>query len=329
MRWPIVCLCLFMLSPTLVAKTFKIGALVPEGTSWATNLKKMAKEISDTTDGRVKFKLYLGGVAGDEPVVMRKIRSGQFHGGIFTGKALGEVFGDVRLMEVPFNFVHDRSKAVKVLSGMQSHFDSGLEKEGFAAIGYFELGKVYIVSTKSSSSIEALKGSKIWAWEGDKLVEAIMNNLKLVSVPLALPDVLTSLSTGMIESAYATPLAIIALQWQDKVKYLYDFPVTYSIGGLLLSKKAWDGIDAKDRDVVKGIAAKWTKVTNDTTIAENQTSLSALKNKGISFVKFPQSDLERGKEIRRAVLCQLQGSLFSKAGVKLFESLMASSVKCS
>ena len=60
-------LCLFialMLPASLQAKSFKVAALVPEGTSWATNLKDMVREIKTKTDGRVKIKLYLGGVAG-------------------------------------------------------------------------------------------------------------------------------------------------------------------------------------------------------------------------------------------------------------------------
>ena len=310
------------------AATVKVAALVPDGTSWAKNLKKMAKEIKKATGGDVKFKLYLGGVQGDEPVVLRKIRSGQLHGGIFTGKALGDIYGDVRLLEVPFNFVHDRQKALATLDAMKPHFNKGFEKSGFQNLGFFELGKVFIVSGKKAGNIDELKGAKIWAWEGDELVAAIMNNLKLISVPLALPDVLTSLSTGMIESAYATPLAIIALQWQSKVKYLYDFPVTYSFGGLLLSKRIWKKIPKKHHKTVLEIAQKWTKITNDTTIAENKTSLSALKDMGIEFLKFPDSDIARGQSVRKDVLCELKGKLFTAEGFELFKKETKTQITC-
>lgn len=312
----------------LLSATFKVGALVPEGTSWANYLQDMVKEIKDKTEGRVKIKLWLGGSAGDEPDLLRKIRNNQYHGGIFTGKALGDVYGDIRLMELPFNFVDDRQKALATLKAMQGHFDSGLESQGFKGLGFFELGKVYIVSKKDAKDVASLKGIKIWAWEGDELVKSIMNELKLVSVPLALPDVLTSLSTGMIDAAYATPQAIIALQWQSKVKYLFDLPVTYSFGGLLLSQKAWKKVKPEDQTLVQTIAAKWIKQINDDTITvQNPKSLAVLK-KSATVKAFPKSDVELGKKVREAVLCQLKGKLFSPKGVELFNKTMGAAPKC-
>ena len=82
----------------------KLAALAPEGTNWANTLKDMARDVARDTQGRVKFKLYYGGVAGDEPDVLRKIRIGQFHAGVFTGKILGEIYSDIRVIELPFNF---------------------------------------------------------------------------------------------------------------------------------------------------------------------------------------------------------------------------------
>lgn len=192
------------------ANTIKVAALTPQGTTWAEGLKKVAKDVEAATEGRVQFKLYLGGVAGDEPDVIRKIRVGQMNGGIFTGKSLGELFSDVRLLEVPFNFGNDQKKVGKVVQGLRAHFDQGLEKAGFVNLGFFQAGNVYFVSKKKASSIDELKGLKIWAWEGDALVQAMVETLNLVSVPLSLPDVLNSLSTGIVDAAYATPLAIMA-----------------------------------------------------------------------------------------------------------------------
>ena len=39
--------------------------------------------------------------------VLRKMRIGQLQGGVFTGKVLGDIFSDVRSIEVPFNFYND------------------------------------------------------------------------------------------------------------------------------------------------------------------------------------------------------------------------------
>ena len=307
--------------------TLKVAALVPEGTTWAENLKKIAKEVKKATDKRVKFKLYLGGVAGDEPDVQRKIRVGQLHGGIFTGKALGDIYGDVRLMEVPFSFNEDRTRALKVLDGMSSHFNKGLESKGYRNLGFLEVGKVYIVSKKRFTNIDSMKGVKIWAWEGDELGKAMLESLSLVSVPLALPDVLTSLSTGIIDSAYASPLAILALQWQSKIKYLINVPVVYSFGAFLLGEKSWKKIKPADQKVILEIAQKYINISNDATIKENQSSLMALKSQGVEFIDFPKTDITQGIEVRGKVMKKLTGNLFSKQGVDMFSTQLNKSSK--
>ena len=50
------------------------------------------------------FKIYPGGVQGDEPDVLRKIRFGQLHGGAFTGYGIGHIYSPTRVLELPFLF---------------------------------------------------------------------------------------------------------------------------------------------------------------------------------------------------------------------------------
>jgi TRAP-type C4-dicarboxylate transport system substrate-binding protein len=59
-------LMIFLASHSLAALTIKMGSLFPEGSSWDITLKKMAREWSEVTDGRVKIKIYPGGIAGEE-----------------------------------------------------------------------------------------------------------------------------------------------------------------------------------------------------------------------------------------------------------------------
>lgn len=302
---------------TAYAKTFKLAIVAPEGTTYAKTLKKFSKEVKKKTDGRVKFKIFFGGVQGDEPDVLRKVRVGQLHGGIFTGKTLGDIHGDIRAMEIPFNFNKDRAKGYKVLNKLAPFFDDGLKSKGFVNLGFYEIGQVYIVSTKEIPSLKGFDGKKIWLWEGDELVKTLVDQMKLVAVPLSLPDVLSSISTGIIDSAYAPPLGIMALQWQTKVKYLINFPVAYSIGALLLSNKAWKKIKPEDKKVVNELATKYINKASQASVEENKQAMDAFKSLGIKFVEFSKDDLEKGKKIRTNVIKELTGKLFSKKVIDL------------
>lgn len=299
------------LSFALSAQTVKVGVLAPEGTTWAKKMDEMAKEIKKATDGKVKLRFYFGGSQGDEPDVLRKIRVGQLHGGIFTGKTLGEIAGDVRVIELPFTFGADREKALSTLGKMTPYFNKQFEAVGFQNIGFFELGMIYFVSQVKTESLEKLNGIKIWSWEGDKLVEAMISEMNLVSVPLPLPDVLSSLSTGIIQAAYAPPMGMLALQWNTKIKYIVDFPITYSVGAFLLDQKMWDKIPTQYHAKIKEISTKYVEDVNKANDKDNKEALSVMKASGIEMLKFPEADLKRGKELRAAMVQRLKGPLFS------------------
>lgn len=296
---------------TFASQQVKLAVLVPEGTSWGNSLKKLSKEVEAATNGEVNFKVYFGGVSGDEPDVLRKVRIGQLHGGIFTGKTLGDIYGDVRTMEIPFTFYGNQKKASETLTKLSPQFNQGLKAKGFVNLGFYEIGQVYVVSTKKISSLKELKGTKIWSWEGDPLVGALLDSLQLVSVPLALPDVLSSLSTGIINAAYAPPLGIIALQWHTKIKYLVDFPTAYSIGALLISDKIWGKMKPDHQQKVMTIAQKLIKEANEKSVAESATAKAQLKNSGIEFVSFPEADYKEAASVRSLVISKLRDKYLS------------------
>lgn len=305
---------------SLNAQTVKVGVLAPEGTSWAKKMDAMAKEIKKATDGKVKLRFYYGGSQGDEPDVLRKIRVGQLHGGIFTGKTLGEIAGDVRVIELPFTFGSDREKALTTLGKMTPFFDKKFDEVGFKNIGFFELGMIYFVSQVKTENLGQLKGVKIWSWEGDKLVEAMISELDLVSVPLPLPDVLSSLSTGIIQAAYAPPMGMLALQWNTKIKYIVDFPISYAVGAFLLNKKTWDKIPSKYHAAIEKISSRYVEEVNIANDKDNKDALTVMKSSGIEFLKFPEADVKRGKELRAAMVKRLKGPLFSEEAYKLLST---------
>jgi TRAP-type C4-dicarboxylate transport system substrate-binding protein len=307
--WPV--LSLFVSLSVHSAVSLKLAVLVPEGTTWGDSLKKFTREVDNLTKGEVQLKVYYGGVAGDEPDVLRKIRIGQMHGGIFTGKTLGEIAGDVRVMELPFLFGDNRAEAWQTLERMTPMFNKALESKGFVNIGFYEVGQVYVVSTKKVDSLKALRGVKVWAWEGDEVVKAMLESVGLVSVPLAITDVLSSLSTGIIDAAYAPPLGILALQWQSKVKYLIDFPTAWSLGALLISKKEWAKVPAAHQQAILTLAKNYVKEANERTVKENEEARAQMKKMGIQFITFSEADKVESRSYHQTVVKKLQGKMFS------------------
>jgi TRAP-type C4-dicarboxylate transport system substrate-binding protein len=72
-KFAVLLAALLILSPPgrTAALTIKIASLVPEGSPWHWALLKMASEWQAISDGRVRMKIYAGGIAGDETDTIR------------------------------------------------------------------------------------------------------------------------------------------------------------------------------------------------------------------------------------------------------------------
>ena len=82
----------------------KFATLAPEGSTWMKAMRQFTEEATAKTGGRVKFKIYAGGVSGDEKDVVRKIRLGQLQAAGFTGVGIGEIAPEARILDTPFLF---------------------------------------------------------------------------------------------------------------------------------------------------------------------------------------------------------------------------------
>jgi TRAP-type C4-dicarboxylate transport system substrate-binding protein len=98
----VLSLCFYLIP--VEAKVYKIATLSPDGLSWMQKLRKSTSEIKARTDGRVKFKIYPGGVQGDDQTVLRKMRIGQLHGGALAAGSLTKFYPDLQVYNLPLEF---------------------------------------------------------------------------------------------------------------------------------------------------------------------------------------------------------------------------------
>ncbi len=293
------------------AVELKVALVAPEGTTWAKVMNEWNQELSQKTNGNVKLKIYAGGVLGDERDVIRKMQIGQVHIAGFTGLGLGIVNPSVRVLELPMLF-SSYPEVDSVTKKIQPKLESGFEKKGFVLLGWAETGFVNIFSNKPIATRENMDGMKMWMWEGDPLVKAMYDRFGIVPIPLSLPDVLTSLSTNLIDAVYAPPLAAIALQWNTKTKYMTDLKLADSTGGILITKRALLSIPEGDRKILEETAKKYAKLLVDRTRADNEKAYAVVAKSGIKTVEVPAEEVQRIRETSQLVWKDLVGKLYSQ-----------------
>lgn len=316
----ILALALLLPLPLRAQQMIKFATLAPDGSTWMKAMKKFTEEATAGTEGRVKFKIYAGGVSGDEKDVVRKIRLGQLQAGGFTGVGIGEVAPEARLLDTPFLF-KSAAEIDHVYQALDADFRAIFDSRGYVLLGWAEVGTVNVFSNIPVTKPEDLRNVKMWIWEGDPIAEATFAALNIKPIPLSITDVMTSLQTGMINGVYGSPLSVIALQWFARMKYVFALPLTNASGAVLLSKKAFDKLTAGDQKTMMELGEKHFRALTLQSRKENEQSVGILKKKGLTFTE-PASpsvvkDLEAAGQTARM---SLVGKLYSR---ELLEKVQA------
>ncbi len=284
----------FLFIPASFAKApsiIKFATLAPEGSTWTNVLRDIDKELQEKTEGQLRLKIYAGGVSGDEKDVVRKMRISQVHCAGFTGVGLGEVLPEVRIFDLPF-FFKDYGEVDFARNKFAERFEKKFDEKGYIFLGWTEVGFIHFFSNTVIKTIDDLRSVNMWMWEGDPLVMELFKAIKLSPIPLAITDVITSLQTGLVDSIYVSPLAIIALQWFTKVKYMMDMPMADATGAILLSKKQYAKLSPEFQELLKSTFKKHTTRLLGIVRKDNEESLKVLKDAGVQTVHFEESSVK-------------------------------------
>lgn len=285
----------------------KLATLIPPDTAWTNVIYEWDKELQEKSNGRLKIKLYPGGVMGDEPVVIRKMRTRQLHGGIFTGYGIGRMYSPARVLEMPFLFRNtDESDFVR--TQLMPEFEKGFRENGYELLGWPEVGFVHLFSKTPIESIDNLKTARIWLWQGDVLAEAFFKVADIAPIPLSIIDVYSQISAirGSIDTIYAPPFGAIAMQWHTKVKYASNIPFTNGIGGLIVSSNFFNKLPDDLQILLKKTGRETGQKIADIARHDNEQSLQILKDSGITFTwNWSEAEIKEFNQLRDKAAARL------------------------
>ena len=299
------------------ATTIKIAVVMPEGSTWTNTLHEFAAAVKEETGGDVGFKIYAGGISGDEVDVLRKMRVNRLHAGGFSGVGLGLVLPEIRVLEAPLLFsTHAEIDYVK--ENLFDAFAERFERKGYVLLGFAEAGFVYLFSKQRIDSIDRLQQSKMWVWKGDRVAETFLEAFGVQAYPLQLADVNTGLETGMIDSFYSPPLASVVFQWYARVRYMLDFPMVNSTGALLMNKHTFYSLSPKNRDIVSRLVKTYAAKLVQLTRRDNDEALQVMGEAGIE--RIPPSP-EQIASFKRSAKKNYEMSIPSLYSKDLFEQI--------
>ena len=291
-RWLAVAgaVCTVALGPSSAAKTLKIATVSPDGSSWMKTLRRAAGDLDDATDGRLTLRFYPGGTMGDDASVLKRMRVGQLHGGLVLTTTFANIYPDVQVYNLPMVFRNlDEVDAVR--QAMDPVLLSGFRDHGFLALGLSEVGMAYPMGTRRARSVAEARRLKVWAPQGDAAAVRMLQAFNITPIQMPIGEVLTGLSTGLIDTVASPPVATLPLLWHTRLKFVLDLPLMYVYGTLVVSERALRGVAPDHVAALESIVGDAMAETDRQNRADHDAARQVLADQGLAFIDLTATEL--------------------------------------
>lgn len=265
-------------------QAIKLATVVPDGSIWDKSLKKMGADWSQATAGRVGLTVFAGGSQGDEPTVLRKMRLNALQGASLTVVGLGSIDWSFNVFNIPF-FFQSFDELNAVVEKLTPTLRQRAEAKGFILVHWGHGGWLQVFSKKPVQTVADLKAVRLYTSAGDDRMTQWYKANGFQPRAMAMTDILTGLTTGMLDALPTPPLAALSFQWYKQTPHMLDVGLAPIVGATVLTKRAWDGVSAADRAKVMDIAAGVEKQLQVDVPKQDALAVTLMGSQGLKVSK--------------------------------------------
>ncbi len=243
----------FSRAPLAQPSVLKLATVVPDGSMWDKSLRKMGDDWKQATGGRVSLTVFSGGSQGDEPTVLRKMRLRSLQGASLTVVGLAAIDSSFNIFGIPF-FFESYDELNVVVQKIAPLLKQRAEAKGFVLVHWGQGGWLQVFSKRPVQTLADLKGLKLYTSGGDDRMTQLYKSRGFQPRAMAMTDILTGLTTGMLDALPTPPLAAMAFQWYKQTPYMLDIGLAPVVGATVIAKPTWESLSLADRAKMTEIA---------------------------------------------------------------------------
>lgn len=302
---------------TASGRTLSFATLAPPGSAIMRGLEAWNREIRRRTDRSLQFRFYAGGVQGDEPEVIRKIRSGRLDAAGVTATGLAQIHRPALIFQLPGTFRrYEQVQAAR--EALAGEVEAGMIQQGFRMLGWADVGQAHLFSRREIHTPADLAPCRFWVRSDDIILPTVFQIVRTNTVTMSVPEVLGGLQTGRIDTYLAPPAVALALQWASQSTHMADTPVAILVGGTVISERTFSSLTPEQQAILTETAAQFHGLARRNAARAEQEAIAALRGRGLTVVAMTPSDIAEwrrvGQEVRSRVASQIADpSLIARA----------------
>ena len=263
------------------AQRLRLGTLVPKGSSYYNELRRMGEDWKRTTDGSLSLTIYPSGSLGSESQMVRAMRLGRLQACLLSAVGLSEIEPGVSgLQNLPMMF-ESLEEVDHVNRKLHPRLEERMREKGFQVLFWANAGWVRFFSSTPFSTPDELKRLKLFTWAGSPEVVDIYRNSGYRPVPLETREILTGLQTGLISVVPLPPFIANATQADTRAPYMLDIEWAPLVGAAVVTTRTWDRLEAPVRQLILDQARECGRRIQAVGREEALKSIDAMKQRGL------------------------------------------------
>ena len=287
--WRLCALILALALPVTLAgqsgrTVIRLATLVPDGSIWDKNLKIMAAEWTRASGGRVGVTVFPSGALGDEREVVRRMRFDNPQAAAFTVVGLSEIDDAFSLFTVPF-FFDSYEELYDVIDTLTPTLARRLDQKNFVLLAWGHAGWAQVFTTRPVKTLAELKQVKLFTSAGDERMVQLYKANGFQPRALAMTDIPTGLTSGLIDALWAPPALANAFQWFRQTKYMLDIGLAPVVGAVVITKKAWNAFPDVERTKYLEAGKEMEKRLKVEIPEQDRASIEEMRKRGLTVTK--------------------------------------------
>jgi TRAP-type transport system periplasmic protein len=300
--------------------TLKFGTLLPQNSPWGRALKKWASLVASDTSDDLQIDFQWNGQAGDEALMVQKIRVGQLDGAVLSSMGLAQTgVTDALIFQLPGLF-RDAHQVDAVRAAVAPDLDKEFIAQGFVVLGWGDAGPVRSMSVGFEvRRPQDLRGRGAFFIAGDPVAPVLYAAIGGITPrSLGVSDILPGLANGSITFLVSSALIAEQLQWASRITHVGADASSFAVGGFLASAPRMKALPDRFKQIMADRGAGLQ--THLDPLVRNMDDQAFERMKATKTVySLTDSEKDAWKDVFRRTAAQLRGSVFTPA---LFDRVM-------
>lgn len=265
--------------------TIQIASAFNEDTDMMKAAKKFGELVQERSDGAIEVRYFAGGQMGGEKDNLEALKLGEIEMGVFGTYPIVTLAPSYSFFDAPFVF-RDREHYYKVFEGelgdeVRSIFE---DQHGVHLVGLMGRGYRHITSNKPINSVDDLEGVKIRMGQSKPFIEAFSETGAVV-VPIALPELFTSLKLGTVEASDGPFDQIYTFKLHEAQSHLALTGHLYATSLWLVNNDWYEGLSDANRAIIDDAAKEALAYGDELSAQSSDRLLEALKAEGMEVTE--------------------------------------------